>query len=48
MAWLPPALVFSAISSALLATTFLYVWRAYVRRPYVLVWSFAWWAAGTP
>ena len=45
MTWLPSALVFSAISSALLAATFLYVWHAYVHRPYVLVWSFAWWAA---
>ena len=45
MAWLPSALVFSAISSALLATTFLYVWYAFVRRPYVLAWSLAWWAA---
>ncbi|MEM7356507.1 MAG: response regulator, partial [Acidobacteriota bacterium] len=36
---------FSAISSALLATTFLYVWYAYVRRPHVVLWSCAWWAA---
>ncbi len=43
--WLPSALVFSAISSALLAATFLHVWHAYIRQPYVLLWSFAWWAA---
>jgi signal transduction histidine kinase/CheY-like chemotaxis protein len=43
--WLKPAIVFTALSSAVLAITFLYVWAQFVRRRHVLLWSLAWWVA---
>lgn len=45
MTWLKPAIVFTAVSSGVLAGTFLYVWLSSIRRRYVLLWSFAWLAA---
>ena len=45
MAWLKPAIIFTALSSALLAATFAYTWVYFVRRRYALFWSLAWAAA---
>ncbi len=42
MEFLKPALLFMALSCAVLATSFLYVWVTYGRRRYALYWGLAW------
>src|SRR5438477_9495296 len=42
MEWMKPALVFMALSSVVVAASFLYVWLSLVRRRYVFMWAGAW------